>query len=58
MKAATNSIDQHFTAFVPPDAILFPMPAYAQDKLFFNTTLLKYVRAHSSVCIINLLFGV
>lgn len=42
-KAATNSIDHQFTAFVPPDAILFPMPSKAQDILFFNTTLLNYV---------------
>lgn len=46
-KAATNSIDHQFTAFVPPDAILFPMPSKAQDILFFNTTLLNYtIHAH------------
>ncbi|XP_056003314.1 fasciclin-1-like isoform X2 [Ostrea edulis] len=47
MKKATDSIDHHFTAFVPPDSILFPMPAYAQDVLFFNNTLLKHtIHAH------------
>ena len=48
-KKATNGIDHQFTAFVPPDAILFPMPSYAQDVLFFNTTLLNYVIISSHV---------
>ncbi|XP_061190852.1 fasciclin-1-like [Saccostrea echinata] len=47
MKAKTNHIEHQFTSFVPPDAVLFPMPSYAQDILFFNTTLLKYtIHAH------------
>ncbi|XP_022312175.2 uncharacterized protein LOC111117369 isoform X1 [Crassostrea virginica] len=46
-KKATNGIDHQFTAFVPPDAILFPMPSSAQDVLFFNTTLLNHtIHAH------------
>ena len=48
-KKATNGIDHQFTAFVPPDAILFPMPNSAQDVLFFNTTLLNHVINSSHV---------
>ena len=48
-KKATNGIDHQFTAFVPPDAILFPMPSSAQDVLFFNTTLLNHVINSSHV---------
>ncbi|XP_060085424.1 fasciclin-1-like, partial [Ylistrum balloti] len=47
LKNRTRNNNYQFTAFAPNDSVLFPMPAYGQDVLFDDASLLKSViQAH------------